>query len=418
MSMTPARSSLDDFRADARRWLRDKARRREGQAGDRHYDVESLAVARRFQGALHAAGFAGITWPVAYGGRGLSPDHQAVFNEEAEPYDLHSSAFPLRITLAIIGPAILDHGSEEQKRAYLPGMLTGESLWVQLLSEPNAGSDLAALRMRAVDDGGEWVLSGEKVWSSFAHYCDYGLALARTDWDVAKHAGLTMFVVPLKSRGLSVLPLREISGDDEFCQEFFDEVRLPPDAVLGGVNHGWSVALSLFNHSRAMTSGADGTGPTFDPARGGDPDPGRDLVEFANRSGLAGDHTVRQLIAEAVVDNVVSGLLTSRIAAAGDPALASMSKVFGSAVLQRRSEIDLELRAESAVAWREGDSDGPRVVHDYMFARTASIAGGTHEVLLTTIGERVLRLPKAPAADAGIPFRDIGRASAGNQPSV
>jgi alkylation response protein AidB-like acyl-CoA dehydrogenase len=334
------------------------------------------------------------------------------FNKEAEPYELPSSAFPVMITIGNIGPAILDHGTEDQKRRYVPEILRGEALWVQLLSEPAAGSDLAALRMRAVEDGGEWVLSGEKVWSSFAQYCDYGIALARTDWNVPKHAGLTMFVVRLDAPGLSVLPLREISGDEEFCQEFLDEVRLPADAVIGGVNRGWSVALSLFHHSRAMTSGAGSTGPAFDPGRGGDPDPGRDLIEFAARQGITDDCHVRQLIAEAVIDNIVAGLLAARLATAIDPARASISKAFGSEVLQRKAAIDLELRGESAIAWNEESPGGGRPVHDYLFARTATIAGGTHEVLMTTIGERILGLPRATAADRHIPFRELIRQSA------
>jgi alkylation response protein AidB-like acyl-CoA dehydrogenase len=398
---------LDKFRRRARQWLRENAPVRSKPNVVRHYDENSLAEARRFQQALHAAGLSGITWQERYGGQGLTPSHQEVFNEEAAHFDLPSAAFPLRITLAIIGPALLDHGSEEQKRRYLPEMLRGDALWVQLLSEPSAGSDLAALRMRALEDGGEWVLTGEKVWSSFGQYCDYAMVLARSDWDAPKHSGLTMFIVPMDTPGLSVLPLREISGDADFCQEFLDEVRVPASAVVGGVNQGWSVALSLFNHSRAMTSGAADTGPAMDPARGGDPDPGRDLINFATRVGRGNDPVARQLVAEAVIDNVVSGLLTTRVAATGDPALANISKVFGSFVLQRKAAIDLELRGESAIAWNPGDEDGHGPVHDYMFARTATIAGGSHEILMSTIGERILGLPKEPVPDRNAPFREL-----------
>lgn len=373
----------------------------------RRYDEAAIKEARQFQAAQHAAGFAGITWPAEFDGQGLSPEHQMAFNEETEPFELPSSAFPLRISLAIIGPAILDHGNEDQKRRWLPEMLRGDALWVQLLSEPGAGSDLAALRMRAVADGDEWVLTGEKVWSSFAQYCDYGIVLARTDWDAPKHAGLTMFGVPLRSPGLTVRPLREISGDDEFCQEFLDEVRVPAEAVIGGVNRGWTVTRSLFQHSRAMTSGDVSTGPAFDPARGGDPDPGRDLIDLAVRNGTSGDSRVRQLVADAVIDNVVSGLLADRVARTRDPALAGMSKIFGSAVLQRKARIDLELRGETAVAWLPEEPSGPRSIHDYMFSRTASVAGGTHEVILNTIAEQVLGLPREPGPDPNIPFREL-----------
>ncbi len=407
MPFDPNDLDLEQFRRRVRHWLHQNAPVRSKPKVVRHYDESSLAQARSFQRALHAAGLSGITWPESYGGQGLSFAHQEVFNEEAARFDLPSAAFPLRITLANIGPALLEHGNEEQKRRYLPEMLRGDALWVQLLSEPSAGSDLAALRMRAVEDGGEWVLTGEKVWSSFGQYCDYAMVLARSDWDAPKHSGLTMFIVPMSAPGLSVLPLREISGDADFCQEFLDEVRLPSNAVIGEVNRGWSVALSLFNHSRAMTSGAGDAGPAMDPARGGEPDPGRDLINFVNGAGTGADPLVRQLVAEAVIDNVVSGLLTTRVAAIGNPALANMSKVFGSSVLQRKAAIDLELRGESAIGWTPDDEDGPGPVHDYMFARTATIAGGSHQILMSTIGERILGLPKEPVPDRNTPFREL-----------
>jgi alkylation response protein AidB-like acyl-CoA dehydrogenase len=400
MGLEPDDVDITNFRLRARRWLEANAERRTTSA------VAELAEARHFQGRLHRAGLAGITWPVEYGGQGLAAGHQQAFNEEAADYNLASSAFPLRITLANIGPAILEYASEAQKRRFLPEMLGGEAIWVQLLSEPSAGSDLAALRMRAVNDGDEWVLSGEKIWTSFGQFADYGIALARTDWDAPKHSGLTMFAVPMTRRGLTVMPLREISGDSDFCQEFFDEVRLPADAVIGEVNRGWAVALSLFQHSRSMTSGSGDAGPVMDKARGGDPDPGRDLIDFVNRTGRGADPLVRQLVAEAVVDNIVSGLLTARISASGRPGLGNMGKAFGSVVLQRKAAIDLEIRGESAIGWRRDDHEDAAPMRNYMFARTATIAGGTHEIVLNTIGERVLGLPREPAVDKDVPFRE------------
>jgi alkylation response protein AidB-like acyl-CoA dehydrogenase len=308
---------------------------------------------------------------------------------------------------------VLEHGTEAQKERYLSEMVRGDALWVQLLSEPNAGSDLAAARMRADRDGDEWVLNGEKVWSSFAQWSDYAMVLARTDWDVPKHAGLTMFCMPLDTPGVTMLPLRQISGDEEFCQEFFDGVRLPDDAVLGGVNRGWAVAGSMFDFSRLMTSGAGLTGPVFQKDRGGDPDPGRDLVELVNAAGLGGDREVRRLIAEVVVDNIVSGLLASRVSAgaADNPAAANMAKMFGSLVVQRRCEIELELRGEPVIGWDPDDAAGSATVFEYLKGRTVSVAGGTHEVMKNNIGERVLGLPRDAAADKDIPFKDVIRAA-------
>jgi alkylation response protein AidB-like acyl-CoA dehydrogenase len=403
---------LAAFRQRARGWLADKAPRTgQGGAAGRGRE-EAWLEARRFQSAQHAAGFSGITWPESYGGQGLTAAHQAVFNEEAEAYDLPSNLF--QITLAILGMTLLDHGSEEQKRRYLPEMLRGEALWVQLLSEPEAGSDLAAVRTQAVRDGDEWILNGQKVWSSFAQWSDYSMVLARTDWEVPKHAGLTVFIVPLDAPGVTIRPLKQISGEDEFCQEFLDEVRLPADAVIGAVNRGWAVTLSMFNHSRDMTGGAGGTGPTFDKSRGGEADPGRELIDFALKAGLAADPHVRQLVAELVADNVVSGLLATRVAQrAGqpnaNPALGTMAKVFGAVTLQRRREIEMEVRGEPSIAWRGEVEDEGSPLHDYLWARTATVAGGTHQVNNSTIGERILGLPAEPAADRDRPFREVIR---------
>ncbi len=408
MPVDPADADLGHFRGRARSWLAAHAPRARSLTSE---DAEYWAEARAFQRLQHAAGFAGIAWDERHGGQGLTLDHQFAFNEEAAPYDLPSQAF--QITLAILGMTLLEHGTEAQKERYLPEMVRGDALWVQLLSEPNAGSDLAAVRMRAQRDGDEWVLNGEKVWSSFAQWSDYAMVLARTDWDVPKHAGLTMFCMRLDTHGVTLLPLRQISGDEEFCQEFFDDVRLPDDAVLGGVDHGWAVAGSMFDASRLMTSGAGLTGPVFQKDRGGDPDPGRDLVELVNTAGLGGDPVVRQLVAEVVVDNVVSGLLAGRVAAGADtnPAMANMAKMFGSRVVQRRSEIDLEVRGEAAIGWDPEHAAGGVPLFEYLKGRTASVAGGTHEVMKNNIGERVLGLPREAAADRDVPFKDVIRAA-------
>jgi alkylation response protein AidB-like acyl-CoA dehydrogenase len=414
MESRPNKEELAAFRLRARVWLAENAPRG-GQASAGRRGSEDLWLeGRRFQSAQNAAGFSGITWPATYGGQGLTRGHQSVFNEEAEGYELPSNLF--QITLAILGMTLLDHGTEEQKRRYLPEMLRGDALWVQLLSEPGAGSDLAAVRTQAVRDGDEWVLNGQKVWSSYAQWSDYSMVLARTDWDVPKHAGLTVFILPLDTKGVTIRPLKQISGEDEFCEEFLDDVRLPADAVLGAVNRGWSVTLSMFNHSRDMTGGAGGTGPTFDKSRGGDPDPGRELIDFAVGAGLAGDHHVRQLVAELVADNVVSGLLATRVSRRSrlpkaNPAWGTMAKVFGAVTLQRRRQIELDVRGEATIGWRKEMEDGGSPLHDYLWARTATVAGGTHEVNNNTIGERILGLPTEPAVDRDRPFREVIRAA-------
>jgi alkylation response protein AidB-like acyl-CoA dehydrogenase len=398
-------TELDAFRDRARRWLAEHAPRRT-DAGVQGPDAQRWADARAFQKQQYEAGFSGISWPEAYGGQGLTFRHQLVFNEEATGYALPSALF--QITLSILGMTLLDHGTEEQKRRYIPGMLRGEALWVQLLSEPGAGSDLAGLTTRASRDGDVWVLRGEKVWSTDAQHSDYAMVLARTDWDLPKHAGLSMFIVPFGADGLTVLPLPQITGSAEFCQEFLDDVVVPERDLLGGLNNGWAVATSLFNHSRTMTSGGGLAGPAFATSRGGHPDPGRDLIEWAHGHGVAADPSVRDLIAEARIDNRVSGWLAQRCVAAMrvgamNPATGSLAKHFGVVVAQRRGEIGMELRGIEAVSGPEG-GPGQLEATAYLGSRTASVAGGTAEILRNTIGERLLGLPKEPAVDRDVPF--------------
>ncbi|MDT3442212.1 MULTISPECIES: acyl-CoA dehydrogenase family protein [unclassified Pseudofrankia] len=406
MPVDPNDTDLDHFRARARAWLAEHAPHHFTRTEDQ---PEYWAETRRFQILQHAAGFAGITWPERYGGQGLTPAHQTVFNEEAGPYELPSVGF--QITLAILGMTLLDYGTEQQKQHYLSEMLRGQALWVQLLSEPGAGSDLAALRTRAERDGGTWILNGEKVWSSYAQWSDYAVVLARSDWDVAKHSGLATFIVPLNAPGITVLPLKQLTGDDEFCQVFLDNVTVPADALLGEDRGGWKVATSMFDHSRAMTSGAGRTGPVFQAERGGEADPARDLINLVNATGRGGDPAVRQLVAEAVVGNVVSGLLATRVAEDPNahPAAGTMAKMFGAETVQRRREIELILRGEGVMAWRTGDETASRAVFDYLRGRTASVAGGTTEVMKNGIGERILGLPREPSTDKNRPFRQAIR---------
>lgn len=398
---------LRAFRARARSWLQANAPRRAEApvlVGDHRW-----RAGRDFQRRQYEAGFSGISWPAAYGGQGLTFAHQMAFNDEASEYSLPSSVF--QITLSILGMTLLDHGNEQQKRAHIPPMLRGEALWVQLLSEPAAGSDLAALLTRGTRDGDEWVLHGEKVWSTDAQHSDMAMVLARTDWDVPKHAGLTMFIVPFDTPGVTVLPLVQITGDTEFCQEFLEDVAVPDEAVLGGVNNGWAVATSLFNHSRTMTAGGGLAGPVFSTSRGGDPDPCRDLIDAALAAGTNFDPDVRQRVAEARIANLVSGWLSERCVAAMEAGVmnaagGSLAKHFGVEILQRRGEIDMELGGLDAVTWREGGGERAAA---YLGSRTASVAGGTTEILKNTIGEHLLGLPKEPAVDRDLPFSQARR---------
>src|SRR5215471_10897085 len=254
----------EDFRAKARAWLEANAPRRasdeEAEAETRGQDAV-IAEQKAFQAKLYDAGFAGITWPREYGGQGLTNAEQIAFGQEARDFALPTSAFI--IGLGMPGPTILELGTEEQKKRYLPKLLRGEEIWCQLFSEPAAGSDVASLITTAARDGDEWVLNGQKVWTSGAQYSDFGAVIARTDPTVPKHAGITMFVVDMHSPGVTVRPLKVATGAAPFNEVFFDQVRLPAGSVIGEVNDGWRAAVVMLRNERVAigTMGAPRTSP-------------------------------------------------------------------------------------------------------------------------------------------------------------
>ena len=229
---------------------------------DRNDEEELSAVAREreIQGMLFGAGLAGICFPRAYGGQGLTPAHQAVLNEELVGYE-----FPTRLqapTLAPCAAVLLDFGTEEQKRRHIPAILKGEEIWMQFLSEPSGGSDVAGALTSAVRDGDEWVLNGSKIWTTGAWWSDWGLCLARTNWDVPKHRGLTVFMLPIRQQGLEIHRIEMLNGSKEFCQEFLSDVRVPDSDRIGDVDDGWTVGTRWMFHERMLTNSPLVTVPT------------------------------------------------------------------------------------------------------------------------------------------------------------
>lgn len=404
--------SVEEYGERARAWLADNAPKRgtpqgdgaAGGSGDMGSDEEKRAIARcrEFQGKLAEAGFAGITFPKEYGGAGLTPQHQAAFGAETASYVLPT--FPLYIGQGMCLPTIYTHGSEEQRKRFMPGLINGSQIWSQLFSEPGAGSDVAGLQMRAEQFGDEWVLNGQKVWTTGAHYSDWGEVIVRTDPEMPKHQGLTMFLVDLRAPGVTVRPLRQITGEAHFNEVFFDDVHVPDTQRLDAVGNGWKVALTTLMNERMAIGGAGGGG-----GRRGAGD--NALVRLAKDAGRWSDGEVRDEVTNLYVQQRVFGMLRERMALAARKSIPgpefSMLKLIGARLGAAGSELSTNLVGTAMLAWEGNDSLGERIAMGVLSSRSGKIAGGTDEVMLNILGERVLGLPQDPRIDKGVPFRTL-----------
>lgn len=408
--------TVDEFREEARAWLAANLEpvgdARARPRGVDHRTVEQMARERALQRKLYEGGFAAISWPEEYGGRGLSRAHEVAFLQEAASYRMPDLGVVGGTTFGVCANTMLRHASPEFLRRHGPRMFSGDELWCQLFSEPGAGSDLAGITTRATRDGDRWLLTGSKVWTSGAVYADYGMCLARTNWDVPKHRGVTWFAVKLDRPGVEIQPIREINGDTEFCQEFLDEVDLTDDDVIGEVDQGWSVAQTMLVFERG--AGAPASPVAAAPAPGLAPD----LVALARRAGREHDPVVRQLIGRAHTNAYVHGQLARRIAqhlriapehAAG---IASYGKLAAGTFLPIRARISMQIGGPAALLWDDEDLEQQRPSLDFLNSRIMSIAGGTNEMQRNTIGERVLGLPREPSFDTQKPFREVLRDAA------
>jgi len=394
-------SDVAEFRIRARAWLEANAPRR-ASAGDADGEPGAAGIAEQkaFQAKLYDAGFAGITWPREYGGQGLTNAEQIAFSQEARDFALPTSAFI--IGLGMPGPTILELGTEEQKKRYLPKLLRGAEIWCQLFSEPAAGSDVASLITTAARDGDEWVLNGQKVWTSGAQYSDFGAVIARTDPTVPKHAGITMFIVDMHSPGVTVRPLKVATGAAPFNEVFFDQVRLPADSVIGEVNKGWAAAVVMLRNERVAigTLSAPRMSPlAYDSlsrvaarlGRGTDPGLSRRLAELYAR-----ERAVR----------LFAQLLREEAMAGSDPGpRGSVAKLAGAELGMFAAEVAGQVLGPAAAGF---ESDDVRAVVTAIIAVPGgSIAGGTNEIQRNIIGERVLGLPKDPGVDRNTPFNQL-----------
>ncbi|MGW0158545.1 acyl-CoA dehydrogenase family protein [Mycobacterium sp. NPDC003323] len=402
--------TVADFAGRARRWLTENLPRidPENPPFSVRAEQQSWDRAKELQKKLHEGGFAGICFPREYGGLGLDYAYQKAFNAECRFFEM-----PLILntpSFTICSATILDVGSEEQKRDRISAAIRGDEILCQLLSEPSGGSDLAGVITRADRVGDKWIINGAKTWSTSAFAADYGLMLARTDWTVPKHEGLTMFLVPLKAPGITMRRITEVNGNEEFCEEFFDGLELGDDAVVGAVNGGWTVASRQLHHERRAVGGgsefASGTGAE----NASEMPPNH--VAIAEATGQADDPSIQNLGGRALVRRIVKDQLIEHVTKS--IADGSLPPNAGTLIrLMHAETTELEVDTALAIAGTAGVIDEGTGLLDigvrYLSRQTGSLGGGTSEMARNVIGERILGFPREPAADRGVPFNQVKR---------
>ena len=410
MAETATTITLEDFRTEANAFLESHCERRVeevafewgkgsdrvGMFEERSRDAEQTMVerAKQWRNTLFDAGFGWISGPTEYGGRGLAPAYQRAFQELTSQYRMPDES-PFIIGLGMVAPTILAHGIPEVRERYLRSLWRGDIIGCQLFSEPVAGSDLAGIQTRAVRDGDEWVLTGQKVWTSGAQFSDIGEIITRSSPDKPKHKGLTMFLIDMKDPGIEVRPLRQMTGGASFNEVFLTEVRVPDTHRLGGVDEGWGVALTtLMNERMAIGAGGGGGGGGADRtiAR---------LVQMAQHFGLADDRLARQKIANYYMHVRAASLTNQRalgkIKAGQTPGPElSIAKLAGTNNGQRLGQLVSDLLGPRLVA--DGGEWGTYAWSEMILGTPGGrVAGGTDEVMRNILGERVLGLPKDPS---------------------
>ena len=398
------------FRAQVRRFL-DANARRKGATETTHRGryipdanmAESLARAKAWQAQKADAGFAAITWPKQWGGRGGSPIEQVIYNQEEANYAVPRGVFEIGLGMCI--PTMMTYGAPAQLERYVRPALRGEEIWCQLFSEPSGGSDLAALRTRAVRDGDDWIVNGQKIWTSGAHFADFGIIVTRTDPDVPKHQGLTFFFLDMKSLGIEVRRIKQISGTSNFNEVFFTDVRVPDGQRLGKVGDGWKVSLTTLMNERLAVG--DAPGPDFDDifalARTLELDDGPAIRNPAVREKLA-EWYVKTVGLKYTKFRTMTAL--SRGQTPGPEA--SITKLVSASKLQDIASYGIDLMG---MAGGVMDAEVAPVEawfqEAFLYAPGMRIAGGSDEILRNIIAERVLGMPGDIRVDKDVPFREL-----------
>ncbi|WP_040491495.1 acyl-CoA dehydrogenase family protein [Ilumatobacter nonamiensis] len=364
--------------------------------------IPNLAEQKAFLAAAAEEGLAGVPYSEEFGGAGLTLAHDKIWREVQGNYRMMASEFIISHGMCL--PMLDEYGTDEQKRAYLADNISGRTMWCQMFSEPGAGSDVASLQSKAELDGDEWILNGQKVWTTLAHKSDYGIVVARTDPEQVKHAGLSMFILDMKAPGVEIRPIHQIDGGSHFNEVFFSDVRIPKDNLLGEYNAGWKLATAMLMYER-VAIGSAGAGkinqPTF-----------KLLKSAAQETGKIDDPVVRDQLMRIYSMETTKAMVAMRNRAEQKAGKTpgpggSLGKLFGSNIAWKMREIALEIAGPSSIAWDPSVPDADERQRIVLNSFQSSIAGGTDEIQRNIIGDRVLGLPREPAVDKGVPFKDL-----------
>ncbi|MDP6978095.1 MAG: acyl-CoA dehydrogenase family protein [Myxococcota bacterium] len=396
------------YRAKVREWLDANATLRDPDAPRANMLDEAegdyVQKAKDWQLTKHEAGWACLRWPKEFGGQEATAMESVIFNQEEGRYEVPPSIYG--IGHGMLGPTIMAHGTDDQKKRFLPNMVKGDEVWCQLFSEPDAGSDLAGLKTSAVKDGDDWIINGQKIWTTGAQFCKWGMLVARTDPNAVKHAGLTYFIVDMEAEGVDIRPIKQMSGASGFNEVFFSDVRVPDANRLDAVGNGWRVAITTLMNERSSIGGSLGGGVGI-----------KDLVKLAqgveiNDKPAIEDGGVRRKIADFAVRR--SGLkytgqrsLSALSQGATPGPEASIGKLVAAIMGLEMGEFGMELQGAGGILTSDEAGADPAWQHTYMAMPGLRHAGGTDEILRNIIAERVLGMPGEPRMDKEKPFKDI-----------
>ncbi|MDA7542574.1 acyl-CoA dehydrogenase family protein [Gammaproteobacteria bacterium] len=389
------------FRKTCREWLEKNAEPKSSSSRESFSDIDFLEVAKQWQKKKYDAGWAMLHWPKEYGGIAASPIERIIWAEEESKFNVPRGIF--EIGLGMCGPVMMEYATDEQKERFLPSMAEGTEIWCQLFSEPSAGSDVAGLRSKAAQDGDNWIINGQKVWTSGAHFCDYGILVVRHDPNLEKHKGMTFFFVDMKSPGIEVKPIKQITGGSSFNEVYFTDVVIPDSQRLGAIGDGWKVAITTLMNERLAVGDANGADV-------------KEAFNWAKKQDDSGEYLInnratRESIADWYCE--ANGLKNTKLRTMSALSKgetpgpeASITKIVSANKLQDIGNFGID-SLDMAGMLKPENNEIQSFQNAWLGAPGLRIAGGTDEILKNIISERVLGLPQDPRADKGLPFKDI-----------